>query len=123
MNAVPPAFAASEEFAGHPWVSMDILAERWSALNSAAAVVAHLAQIAPPQNAMPLATQADPIRIECVRRGIDDLVAVLQTGIAALLAVNDRNGDPRPAALSLWNEFNMAREAVLSLLGPPPAFA
>ncbi len=38
--------------------------------------------------------------------------------IAALLAVNARGADPRPAAQALWREFVAARAAIVSLLPP-----
>jgi hypothetical protein len=45
----------------------------------------------------------------------------MEPGLAALLAVNARGADPRPAAEALWREFLAARAAVLALL--PPAAA
>ena len=46
---------------------------------------------------------------------------MMEPGIAALLGINARGADPRPAALALWREFTAARGAVLSLLPPSGA--
>ena len=68
-----------------------------------------------------LIRDADPWRRERAEVGIADLAAVMEPGMAALLAVRARGADPRPAALALLNEFNAARLAVLALLPPTGA--
>ena len=121
MNAVPPSFDAA--LALDPHVAAG---QRWEALAEAAGVVATLGGIEP-QPATPAAPDfaglirdADPLRRERAEHGVADLVAVLEPGIAALLAVNARGADPRPAAQALWREFEATREAVLSVLSPRP---
>ena len=57
-------------------------------------------------------------RRELAEQQIDDMTAMMQPGIAALLGVNARGADPRPAALALWREYVAARDAVLALLSP-----
>jgi hypothetical protein len=51
-------------------------------------------------------------------QGIDDLTAMIEPGIAALLAVNARGSSPASAALALWQEFHAARAALLTLIPP-----
>lgn len=46
---------------------------------------------------------------------VADLAAIMEPGMAALLAINARGGDPRPAARALHCEFEAARDAILAL--------
>nr|WP_243415064.1 hypothetical protein [Altererythrobacter segetis] len=100
---------------------------KWAALQDAAAVIAALAGIEaePPtpelRNFPALIREAEPWRRELAERGIEDMTAVLEPGIAALLGVDARGASPRPAALALWGEFTEARAAVLALLPPSGA--
>jgi len=123
MNAIPPRFdalpGAHELHEPH-----EVAGLRWEALAEAARVVAALGGITP-RPATPdapgfaaLVSQADPLRGERAAHGVADLVAVMEPGIAALLAVNARGADPRPAAQALWREFDCARAAVLAVLTP-----
>ena len=119
MNAIPPSFTAEHGAATTAGV-------RWTALSDAAGIVATLA------GADPLADMDEaadfPLRIGNVEpwrqvqaeNGIADLAAIMEPGIAALLAVNARGADPRPAAEALWREYRAAREAILALLPPSP---
>jgi hypothetical protein len=68
-----------------------------------------------------LIRDADMWRRERAEFGISDLAAIMEPGLAALLAVNARGADPRPAALALLQEYNSACEALLSLLPPSGA--
>ena len=65
-----------------------------------------------------LINQAASWRRELAERGVEDIVAMMEPGIAALLGVDARGADPRAAALALWYEFVEARSAVLALLPP-----
>ena len=100
---------------------------RWTALADAANLVATLAGLEPEGMAPgvgdfpALIRNAEAWRRERAEHGIADLAAIMEPGIAALLAVNARGADPRPAATALWREFVAARAAILSLL--PPAGA
>jgi len=95
---------------------------RWAALTDAGNVVARLAGLEPERttpemrNFPALIRDTDPWRRERAQNGIVDLTAIMEPGIAALLAVNARGADPRPAARTLWREFIAARTAILSLL-------
>ena len=125
MNAIPPSFtpapgAAGAELAEGPFA-------RWAALGDAARLVAALAGIEPEpdthaRRAFPtLIADAEPWRRACAETGIADLVAIMEPGLAALIAVNARNADPQPAARALWREFVSARSALLALLPPSEA--
>lgn len=126
MNVFPPPIAApSGNAPGSPCTA----AKRWDALADAGDVVAQLAGCEPghdvPQarDLQALLRNADPWRRERAECGIDDIAAVMEPGLAALLAVNARGADPRPAAAALWREFAAARAALLALLPATPADA
>jgi len=98
---------------------------KWSGLHDAAAVVATLAGIVPEpmdsalRNFPVLVRDAGGWRRELAEQGIEDLGAIMEPGISALLAVHARGGNPAAAALALWNEFVAARDALLALAPPP----
>ena len=100
---------------------------KWTALADAANIVATLAGLEPERpgpevrNFPALIRDADAWRRERAEYGVDDLAAVMEPGMAALLAINARGADPRAAALALLNEFNAARAALLTLLPPTGA--
>jgi hypothetical protein len=95
---------------------------KWAVLHEAAAVVCALAGEEPEyasseiRNFPSMIDAAAPGRRALAENGIDDLIAVLEPGIAALLAVNARAVDATPAAGALWREFVTARNALLALL-------
>lgn len=97
---------------------------RWSALGDAGNVVAALAGVQPEapsrtlRNFPVLIRECPQWRRDLAENMVADLAAVMEPGIAALLAVNARGADPRPAARALWREFTAARAAVLALLPP-----
>lgn len=97
---------------------------RWAALEEAARVVATLAGVesdarASGEEDVPARIlHADPWRRERAEAGVADLTAIMEPGLAALLAVNARGADPRPAAIALWREFVAARAAIDALLAP-----
>ncbi|PKB13933.1 hypothetical protein B0I00_2561 [Novosphingobium kunmingense] len=99
---------------------------KWSALHDAARVVAMLAGVSaePTHGGMrdfPLTMRdAGGWRRDLCEQGIDDLSAIMEPGLAALLSVHSRGADPAPAALALWQEFAAARNALLAL-APPSA--
>jgi hypothetical protein len=103
------------------------LSRKWTALQDAAGVVAALAGLEPERttpeirNFPALMRDAAPWRRELAGRGIADMAAVMEPGIAALLGVNARGANAGPAALALWREFVEARAAVLALLPPSGA--
>lgn len=119
MNAMPPDFHAAFSVP----VETGALAQRWVALAGAARIIAQLAglsrqseielAVAPPP-ALSLATGK---RQALVDQAIDDLLAVMEPGLTALLNVHQRGGVTTPAAMALWQEFLRARDG-LSALAP-----
>ena len=73
---------------------------RWAALSDAANVVALLAGLEPERptaevrNFPALIRDAESWRRDLAENGVADLAAVMEPGIAALLAVNARGADP-----------------------------
>ena len=98
------------------------LAMRWSALNDAAHVVATLAGLAPEPDESAASefpahlADAAGWRKTFAERGIEDLTAVMEPGIAALLAAHARGVIPHSAALALWHEFVRTRSALIALV-------
>ena len=129
MNALTPPFPpvpgpARTSFAQG---TNNATSMRWAALADAATVVAALAGLEPERttaevrNFPALIREAEPWRRERAENSVADLAAIMEPGIAALVAVNARGADPQPAALALWREFVAARAAILALLPPSGA--
>lgn len=130
MNAyssfAPPAQTASAMLpgAGRPefgQASASAMGMKWSALHDAAGVVAALAGLAAEpvrpeiRNFPALMRDSGGARRMIADQGVDDLAALMEPGLAALLAVHARGVNPAPAALALWQEFHAARNALLAL--------
>ncbi len=123
MNALRHDFdlSAAHELAAPPAV----FADKWEALHDAAAAVAGLAQLAPEKPdarfaALPsLAASGPAWRLEVIERGVDDLSAVMQAGLRALIGASEDGRDTTAAAVTLWREFHAGREAVCNFLLPP----
>jgi hypothetical protein len=127
MNAIPPIMMPPKQAVSRPafgQAAASASSLKWAALQDAANVVASLAGLSPEyltpdiRNFPALIREAAPWRRELADRGIDDMKAVMEPGIAALLGVNARGADSRPAALALWREFTEARAAILALMPP-----
>jgi hypothetical protein len=105
--------------------SASAMSMKWSALHDAVGVVGMLAGVAAEpmrpevRNFPAVMRDAGGWRREQAEQGIDDLSAVMEPGIAALLAIHARGANPAPAALALWQEFHAARTALLALIPPP----
>lgn len=119
-SATAPALAGSGR-ASFGQASASSMGMKWSALHDAAGIVATLAGIAPEpmtaelRNFPAVIRDAGGWQREMAGQGVDDLSAIMETGIGALLAVHARGIDARVAALSLWQEFMTARSALLAL--------
>lgn len=120
MNAHSPGFAAAHRLAADP----SSTSLRWSAVHEAARVAALLAGEPPEimarsiRNFPALIRDTEPWRQELADKGIADLAAIMEPGLAALLAVGASGNDGRAAAAALWHEFCAARATVLDLLPP-----
>jgi hypothetical protein len=105
--------------------SASAMSMKWSALHDGAGVVAMLAGLASEsmrpevRNFPAVMRDAGGWRRERAEQGIADLSAIMEPGLAALLAVNARGVNPASAALALWQEFQAARTALLALTPPP----
>jgi hypothetical protein len=104
--------------------SATAMSMKWSALHDAAGVVAMLAGVnaeamRPEVRNFPSSMRdAGGWRRSMAEEGVDDVAAIMEPGLAALLAVHARGADPRPAALALWQEFIAGRDALMALLPP-----
>ena len=97
------------------------LEHAWLALHWQANEVAHLAQIAAEPAAAPIANliaNAQPWRRNLAAQGVDDVTAMLGSGLAALATLSGRGQDTAAPALALWREFHAARGALVALLQP-----
>jgi hypothetical protein len=93
----------------------------WSALHAEAARLALLARISPePAQAQDgfaaLLRLARPWQKTLVSQGINDIAAMLATGLAALATLSARAQDTAVPALALWREFHAARASLLNVL-------
>lgn len=110
---------------GHP-AGSNAHAMRWAALTDAGQVVAMMAGVSvgrPPRAIRDfgaLLREAESWRREAAQCGLDDLCAIMEPGLAALVAINAGGGDCRPAARALWNEFEAARNALLAIFPAAP---
>lgn len=100
---------------------------KWSALRHAAGIVAGLAGLAAhePQQAErnfpAIIREAGGWRLTLAEQGVDDLAAIMESGLVALLGLNAGGGNPQAAALALWQEFRSASAALLDLVPPSAA--
>ena len=102
----------------------DMLALKWAALHDAAGAIALLAGAEPPgandaaRNLPSLFHGLSGWRRQSVERGLDDLVAMMEPGLGALLAINERGDDTTAPARVLLREFHLARQALMALAPP-----
>ncbi|MHA6318618.1 hypothetical protein ACXYN8_13265 [Altererythrobacter sp. CAU 1778] len=110
--------------AGFGAASASALSMKWAALQEAGSVVSMMAGFEPDKstseirNFPAIVKSAGGWRLEAARRGIEDLTAVMEAGMAALLAVNARGADASAPAKALRSEFRRAKTAVLQLAPP-----
>ncbi|MEJ2409687.1 MAG: hypothetical protein P8Y58_03565 [Novosphingobium sp.] len=97
------------------------LSMKWSALHNAASAVAAIAGAASPpisaevRNFPAVMRDAGGWRRVMAEQGIEDLSALMEPGLTALLSAMARGASPQGAALALWHEFIAARDAMLRL--------
>lgn len=124
-GGVPPGSGRSQFGQG----SASPMSMKWAALHDAADTVARIAGLG--VEPMPAAIRNFPAvmrdaggwRHDLAEQGVTDLSALMVPGLSALLQAHSRGADTRPAAVALWQEFIMARDALLTLQPPeaPPA--
>lgn len=124
MSPTSPENAANASVDLRAWQALSL---RWAALHDAANAVAMLAGLAaekpdPSIGAFPgRVRDSGGRRFGPVEQGVADIAAIMQPGLAALLAVRARGQDAAVPALALWQEFHAARAAVMALLPDDPA--
>ena len=109
--------------AGSDHAMTGALDARWSALHHAGYAVRALARLSAQDDPgtdrfVDRFCQASPRRQEAIAVAIDDLSLVMHVGLTALVGVEDRGGDPVPAAETLWREFACARASLFAMLEP-----
>jgi hypothetical protein len=98
---------------------------KWSALHDAAAAVGAIAGLASEpmtpeaRNFPALMRGAGGWRRALAEQGIEDLAAIMEPGLSALLSARAQGVNPTAAARALWHEFRAARDALLALAPPP----
>ena len=127
-SSFTPAGTGTLPTSGRPefgQASASAMSMKWSALHDAVNVVGMLAGLAAEpmrpeiRNFPAVMRDVGGWRREQTEQGIDDLSAIMQPGLAALLAVHARGTNPAVPALALWQEFHAARAALLALVPPP----
>jgi hypothetical protein len=102
----------------------DEIGRKWVTLHEAAAVVAALAGLPPEPIGAELRSfprrllDAPHFRRELGRQGLEDIAAIMEPGLAALIAVRTAGRDAAAPAMTLWNEFSASRDALLKLVLP-----
>lgn len=100
------------------------MALKWTAVHQAAGAIAELAGIAPEyrspeiRNFPAMMHDTGGWRLRLAEQGVDDLAAILEPGLAALLALHGSGAPAHAAALALWQEFHRARAGLLALIPP-----
>lgn len=100
----------------------DAIGAKWRALHDAAEAIASVARMSG-YPARPLQQDfAEAIvalggwRLAQAQQGLDDLVAIMEPGLEALLTLHLRGADCTAAALALGKEFEAARDSLLDLV-------
>jgi hypothetical protein len=97
---------------------------KWAAVLDAATIVGELAGLAPEyrkpdvRNFPAIMRDTGGWRQSVAEQGVDDLAAIMEPGLAALVALHARGAQIGPPALALWQEFLSARAALLALVPP-----
>ncbi|MFN4134994.1 MAG: hypothetical protein ACK4G2_05035 [Novosphingobium sp.] len=116
--------ASREQQPAFGQASGNAMSMKWAALLDASAVVCSLAGLQPEtrkpevRNFPAIMRDTGGWRYELAQQGVDDLAAMMEPGLAALLAVSARGASPAAAATALWHEFVTARAALLALIPP-----
>lgn len=105
---------------------LDRICAKWRTLHQAAAVVATLTAQSGGAGSTAIPSLPDdwvtsePWRSARTEQSLDDLIAIMEPGLAALTALHQRGADCSTAARALMREFNAARDALLGLMPKPP---
>ena len=122
MSAIPPGHGgqppSQETIALPQGGDADRIARQWLALHRAALLIAELAGAE--EDCVRAGLPATVLHSAVGQRrlfedGLGDIVAIVEPGLTALLAIAHSGGDARSAARALWQEFIAARAALLAL--------
>jgi hypothetical protein len=117
--ALPSADVAA--FTGQAPGSSGLMAMRWTAIHDAVDAVAFFAGITPAEDGPEISDfpeimrQCGGWRRDLANQGVEDLIAILEPGVTALLSAHEGGANAKPAAIVLWQEFLAARGALLAL--------
>ena len=119
MATLPPETTLPRIDSALPGVAA--IEAEWLALHQQAQELAQLARIAAePAQITPalgqLIANAKSWQRTLLSQGIEDVAAMLGSGMAALATLADRGQDTSAPALALWREFHAARGALLAVL-------
>jgi hypothetical protein len=123
MATLPPEMILSSDAAALAGrAAPAALISTWDALHGQSAQLALLARLAPEpaQGNVTLEAalaESQPWQRSLVAQGMDDIAAMLDTGLMALSTLSHRGQDTAAPALTLWREFHAARAALLGVLG------
>lgn len=115
------ANGSSAPFGGSAISAMSM---KWAALHDAASVVGELAGFAPEyrkpdvRNFPAIMRDTGGWQHSLAQQGVDDLAAIMEPGLGALMALKARGAPIEAAATALWQEFQSARAALLALVPP-----
>jgi hypothetical protein len=103
------------------------LRERWENLHESAQLIGSMAHLAKEEYRgniadFPVTIMRSSVpKQEIAEQGLQDLDAMIQPGLTALLAIEARGQNTTAPALALWREVHAARQALLGLCAPEPA--
>lgn len=122
MATVPPAPILPRDAIAHSGTPAPAALEAaWRDLHKQAGALAKLARItAEPTQISPslsrLIDNAQPWQATLLAQGMEDVAAMLGSGMAALATLSGRGQNTAAPALVLWREFHAARGALLAVL-------
>lgn len=120
-SCTPLPSADIPAFAGSAGGGNSLMAMRWDTVHAAVEAITFFAgltpvEVGPEVRSFPEAMrQCGGWRRDLAEQGVEDLIAILEPGVTALLAVHDSGADARAAAMALWQEFQTARDALIAL--------
>jgi hypothetical protein len=123
MSALPPddmrSLRQSAFAARHP---IDSMIARWRTIAADAGLLAGLAGLhetstpEQPDGFFSALEKASEWQCELAWQGVEDIEALLQSGMAALGVLQDRGQDAQIPAMALWRELDAARRSVMAML-------
>lgn len=100
------------------------LRQKWEAMHETAQLIGTMAHLAHEDYTGPIAAFPNVIVLagtskqELAEQGLEDLDAIVQPGLTALLAIEARGQDTTAPALALWREYHAVRQSLMALCLP-----